>query len=242
MTMRYPRPFSHGETRPLRRGALALLAVLASCGARSELDLGKRSALASDWDRAVAHYEAAQRRHPENLEVRILLQRARIEASRLHLSRARNYREASELEPAAAEIELAIELDPTNEYAREELGEIRRGIVDKGEGPPPFVLREPIFRGEPALDPASDAPIDLSFAEQTSLRAVLEALAKLAGVNILFDESFRDREVSVELKGVSFRQALELLLETNGLFYKTVSSETVRVGPEEARGSRRLPR
>ncbi len=157
------------------------------------------------------------------------LQRARLEASRVHLSRARKYREASELDQAAAEIELALDLDPTNEYAREDLLETRRRIDEKSEVPPPFVARERIFGGEPALDPASDAPVDLRFAERTSLRAVLEALAKLAGVNLLFDESYRDREVSVDLKGVTFRQALELLLTTNGLFYKVVGSETVRV-------------
>jgi hypothetical protein len=160
------------------------------------------------------------------------LQRARLEASRVHLSRARKYREASELERAAAEIELALELDPTNEYAREDLLETRRRIEEKSEAPPPFVARERIFGSEPALDPASDAPVDLRFAERTSLRDVLEALAKLAGVNILFDETYRDREVSVDLKGVTFRQALELLLTTNGLFYKVVGSETVRVAPE----------
>lgn len=213
--------------------AVLVLAALASCrSSSSELNLGRRSALANDWDRAVAHYEAALQRNPDSLEARMSLQRARLEASRVHLSRARKYREASELERAAAEIELALELDPTNEYAREELLETRRRIVEKGDGPPPFVVRERILGGEPALDPASDAPVDLSFAERTSLRAVLEALAKLAGINILFDDSYRDREVSVDLKGVTFRQALELLLTTNGLFYRVVGSETVRVVPE----------
>ena len=207
--------------------SLVLVALAACGGSRSELALGKRSGVAGDWDRAVAHYENALRENPENLEARISLQRARYEASLVHLSRARKHQAVSELEEAAAEIEIALALDPTHDYAREELLEIRRRLVEKSEGPRPLVVRERLF-----------APIDLHFPERTSLRDVLEALAKLAGVNILFDESYRDREVSVELKGASFEQALELLLTTNGLFYKVVSSETVRVVPGDARGPR----
>lgn len=211
----------------MRNSLFFVLVALAACGgSRSELQLGKRSGVAGDWDRAVAHYENALRENPGNLEARMSLQRARYEASLVHLSRARKHQAASELEDAASEIEIALELDPTHDYARGELLEIRRRLVEKREAPP-RVVRERLF-----------APIDLHFPERTSLREVLEALAKLAGVNILFDESYRDREVSVDLKGATFEQALELLLTTNGLFYKVVSSETLRVVPGDARGPR----
>lgn len=212
----------------MRKSLFLVLVALAACaGSRSELELGKRSGVAGDWDRAVAHYENALRENPGNLEARMSLQRARYEASLVHLSRARKHQAASELEDAASEIEIALELDPTHDYAREELLEIRRLLIKRSEGPPPLVVRERLF-----------APIDLHFPERTSLRDVLEALAKLAGVNILFDESYRDREVSVDLRGSDFEQALELLLTTNGLFYKVVSSETLRVVPGDARGPR----
>ena len=75
--------------------------------------------------------------------------------------------------------------------------------------------------------------IRLHFPEGTSLRIVLEALAKLAGVSILFDESFRDKQVAVELDGVSFREALDILMRTNGLFYKAVGSSSVMVTPRK---------
>ena len=69
----------------------------------------------------------------------------------------------------------------------------------------------------------------MKFPEGSSLRTVLETLAALAGVNILFDESFRDKRVAVDLEGVSYREVLDILMQTNGLFYKAVSSSTVLV-------------
>lgn len=221
-----------GQVGQVSRALPAMLLVLAACAsARSQMELGHRSARANEWDRAVAHYETALSEKPGDIEARIALQRARLEASWAHLSRARDHEEASELEQAATELELALHYDPTNDHARAQLAELRLRIEER-DAPQPHITRERLFAGEPVLDPASDAPIDLSFAERTSLRTILEALARLAGVNILFDEAYRDREVSVELKGVTFRQALELLLVTNGLFYKVVESETVRVTPE----------
>ena len=53
---------------------------------------------------------------------------------------------------------------------------------------------------------------------------MLASLAKRAGVNILFDESFRDKRVAVDLEGVSYREILDILMQTNGLFYKPVGS------------------
>ena len=96
----------------------------------------------------------------------------------------------------------------------------------------PAVRRERLFGPEPALDPGSDDLLDLRIAEETSLRAILQALGRLSGVNVLFDESFRDKRVTVDLKGLTFLQALELVLSTNGLFYKIVDSSTVSVTPE----------
>ena len=58
---------------------------------------------------------------------------------------------------------------------------------------------------------------------------MLESLAELAGVNILFDESFRDKRVAVDLEGVSYREVLDILMQTNGLFYKPVGSSNVVV-------------
>ncbi len=157
--------------------------------------------------------------------------RARLEASRAHLSQARKYLEMDEpdmLAWAASELERALGYDPTNRYAQDELAELGR----RQDASPKESLstdRSTIFGAYRVLDPDSSRSIRLHFPEGTSLRTVLEALAKLAGMSILFDESFRDKQVSVELDDVSFREALDILMQTNGLFYKFVGSSILMV-------------
>ncbi|HXV61775.1 MAG TPA: STN domain-containing protein [Vicinamibacteria bacterium] len=204
------------------------LALLACSGSRRSFEAGEEAARRDDWDLAVEHYERAASQEPESLEYRIALEFARFEASRAHLREARERLEAGDSLVAASELEAALEYDPGNRFAESELRELRRRAEPPLESDPPD-HGQILFGPEPVLDPFSDAPLNLRFAEETSLRKVLEALSRLSGVNILFDESYRDRLVTVDLKDVTFAQALELLLSTNGLYYKTLSSSAVRV-------------
>ena len=55
---------------------------------------------------------------------------------------------------------------------------------------------------------------------------------KLAGVNVLFDESFRDTAIDVALEDVTFREALDILGMTHRFFYKPLRSRTVIVSPQ----------
>ncbi|HJS74846.1 MAG TPA: STN domain-containing protein [Vicinamibacteria bacterium] len=201
-------------------GALSVLLILlaGSCASRSPLELGHRSAREGNWDAAVDFYRKALEAEPEDLEARSSLLRASLEASRIHLRRARDRREVSDLSGAATELEIALQYDPTNRYAREELEEIRAAI----EAGPPEAAR-------PRLQPEPDTLIDLRISEPTGLREIVEQLARMRGVNVIFDEAYRDREIVVELRGVTFEQALDLLLHTHGLFYKVVDSKTVRL-------------
>lgn len=216
---------------------LGIVLLLEACASPSLFELGNRSARAGDWDAAVASYRQVQAREPENIEVRAALLRASLEASRAHLRLARKRRDASDLAGAASEFEIALEYDPTNRYAWDELEEIRASLSGTSAVYAP-VRHERIFGPEPALDPASSALIDLKFAEPTSLRKMLETLGQLAGVHILFDESFRDREVTVDLHGVTFEEALDLILTTHGLYYKVVDSKTLGFGSSNPRQER----
>ena len=68
--------------------------------------------------------------------------------------------------------------------------------------------------------------------EDGSLQKIFESLGRIAGVNVLFDEGFRDKKASVNLTGVTFQEALDRLTFVNRLFYKVVDQNTLIVVPE----------
>ncbi len=209
------------------------LVPLVGCGlSKGAFERGNQEAKRGRWDEAVSYYERAAREDPENVEYRIDLLRARLEASRFHLKEARKHLAAEDLERAAEALEMSVGYDPSNDFVREELEEVRLRL--EGSDAMRSVARRRGMETEAVLDPASPVPIRLEFAEGTSLRKVFETLSKLAGVNILFDESFRDKPVTVDLEGVTFQEALDILVRTNALYYKVLRPTTVVVSPDGA--------
>ena len=89
-------------------------------------------------------------------------------------------------------------------------------------------------RGSPfhLLSPRSPVPITLHFGSGTKLQKILETLGKLAGVNVLYDESFRDKDTEVSLTGVTFEEALDQITFVNRLFYKVLDQNTLIIVPE----------
>src|SRR6185503_3825434 len=90
----------------------------------------------------------------------------------------------------------------------------------------------------PVLSPRSTAPITLRFTE-VGMEKIYESLGKVAGVNILFDEGFRDKKASVNLTNVSFEEALDRISFVNRLFYKVLDQNTVIVVPDSAANRRK---
>ena len=46
-------------------------------------------------------------------------------------------------------------------------------------------------------------------------------------MNVLFDEGFRDKNVTVDLRGVTFQEALDQITFVNRLFYKVLDQNTI---------------
>ncbi len=136
-------------------------------------------------------------------------------------------------------------LHPANRYAQTILQETRDRLKEREESREEaerFEERrrraQELFGGRPILEPSSTAPIQLRFAEDTSLQKIFEVLSKLSGINILFDESFRDKRVTIDLVDVSFEEALDKLALINRLFYKVVDSSTIIIVPDNAQKHR----
>lgn len=220
--------------------ALVLLAALlgSGCSAHWAYRQGVAEGRKGNWDLAVARLTAAQQRDPDNVRYKIALENARVKAALDHYAKGKKHLAAEELEQAADELEIASKYDPQNKSAADDL-RITRARIQKREDEKrerenfdSMKARAQAVRvPTPVLSPRSPAPITLKF-NDTSLEKIFEALGKLAGVNVVTDQDFRDKKVSINVVGVTFEEALDQLTFLNRLFYKVLDQNTIVVVPE----------
>jgi len=230
-------------TRGPRRTLLAVVAVAAfaasGCAAHWAYRQGQSAGEQGEWDLAVARYTRALEKDPKNIGYKIALENARIQASRFHYDEAKKQLAANDFEKAAEELEIASKYDPANRSASDDLAlarhrirkrqedEQERAQFEQTKARAQAVARVPL----PVLSPRSPVPITMKF-EDASLQKIFESLGRIAGVNVLFDEGFRDKKASVNLSGVSFQEALDRVTFVNRLFYKVLDQNTLIIVPE----------
>ena len=222
------------------RGVAAVLlaaGVLAGCATGAAFRDGQRAALHEDWDAAVTFYRAALQDDPQNAEYRVALQRAMINAARVHYAQAQALEAEGALADAVQAYRRAGELDPGNNDALYRAGNLERAIRDRIEASRPRApiedLRDAASRAmdPPLLRPASGDPLNLRFTDQ-SIQDILEFIGNATGVNINYDQQFQDRSYSVQLDGVTVEEALDQILMANQYFYKVVGPRNVMVIPD----------
>ena len=224
-------------TRPIRVpiGLLLAFAFLGSCATYRYERRASDAVQSRNWDAAVYFYLEALARDPGNMHFKMALERARLKAGEEHFRRGMQFKEAGAFERAASELELAVQFDPTHQYAAVELEKVRKDIqvLDQEGGPAKL---EEIKKAAsemkvkpPILNPASNEPMSLSFPNPTNVRDIYKAIGQAFGINILFDNKMRDQKLSIELKNVTAREALESVMQAAGQFYKVLDPKTVIV-------------
>jgi type II secretory pathway component GspD/PulD (secretin) len=214
------------------------LALLTGCAAGRAFRRGEERARVADWDAAVTYYREAVQADPDRPEYRIALERAMLNASRVHFDSARQLETKDQLDAALAEYRRTVEYDPTNRLALDKTIQLERVIRERIEAsrpkPPIIQLREQarLAPAAPLLNPASRAPIEYDF-KNSPLRDILTFLSNATGINVIYDTSFQDRLVTVRLTG-SIEQALNTLLTSNGLFYTVLDERTIVVAQDTA--------
>ena len=216
--------------------ALGIAAVLlAGCTAGIAFRKGYEAARVADWDSAVVHYREAVQADPDKAEFKIALERAMLEASRVHLSAGKQAETAGDLDAAVREYRRASEYDPTNRSIASKVAELDQTIRDRIEAtrPKPALqaMRERA-RGlspTPTLNPASKEPLDIKFTN-ASVRDILNFIGNASGINITFAADYRDPPAySVQLSSVTLEEGLRQILSANTLFYKVINEHTILV-------------
>ena len=232
------RSFTSWAPWPRAVALLLALALLTGCAAGRAFRRGEDRARVGDWDAAVTYYRTAVQADPDKPEYRIALERAMLNASRAHFDNARALEAKDQLDAALLEYRRTIEFDPGNTQALDRVVQLEKIIRDRIEAsrPKPAIvqLREQArqISAAPLLNPASRAPLDYNF-KQASLRDILTFIGSATGINVIYDASFQDRQVTATLQG-SIEQVLNTLLSSNALFYTVLDERTIVVALDSA--------
>jgi general secretion pathway protein D len=210
---------------------------LSGCVAGRSFSRAERAARAGDWDMAVQYYTQAVQASPESAEYKIALERAQLAASRQHLDAAVELEGKGDLDGAIREYRKAGDYDPTNSRASAKAVQLQQALRDKMEAarprPPVEQMKERARQSgaEPMLNPGSREPLRLKFAANAMVQDILTFIGQASGINILYDSSFQNKPSpnAIDLDGVTLEQALNVVLTTNGLFYKILNDKTILI-------------
>jgi general secretion pathway protein D len=214
---------------------LGVVGLLSSCGTYRYTRRATEAMRLENWDAAVYYYLEALAQDPDNIKYKMELQRVRLKAAEEHFRRGMHFKDAGQLQRAKTELQLAVQLDPTHQYAETELQKVQHDLSILAQEGGAAKLEEMKKEAAemkvkpPILNPASDEPMTLSFPNQTNVKDIYRAIAQAFGINILFDPKLRDTKLSIELKNVTAREALESVMQASGDFYKVLDDKTVIV-------------
>ena len=136
------------------------------------------------------------------------------------------YQIASQLSPASTEIEDALRGLRAAIRARVNVSQDGRTqlqtLIERTRDLPP-----------PGLDLPADAkmPDSLMFRDASS-RDVFTAMARFAGVSVVFDPAFRDAPLTIDLRKSTFEQALQSVAATTRTFYRLTAPRTLTIVPD----------
>lgn len=211
----------------------AAVTVAASCASYRYTKQASDAALTDNWDAAVYYYMEALAKDPGNLKLKMHLQRARRRAAEDHFKRGMQLAEAGALRPAAGELQMAVQLDPTHQYAEAELRKVQKdlAVASQAGGEAKLAAMKKAASEmkvkPPVLSPTSNEPISLVFPNQTKVKEIYKAIADAFGINLLFDPKLKDNQIAIELKNVTAQQALESVMQAASHFYKVLDEKTL---------------
>lgn len=202
----------------------------------NEYDQARRAENLQDLDTALQYYQKAYNSDPRNAAYRIKLSQIRFEASSFHVKQGQKLRENGDLQAAVAEFQRATTIDPSNESAAQEMRKTLALIVEKNRAADAMASNTPessediYAAAPPELKPLSRSPINLKATDDA--KVIFTAIAKLAGVNVIFDTDFTARRISVDLNNVTLEQALAIAGIQSKAWWKPVTENMIFVIPD----------
>jgi general secretion pathway protein D len=208
--------------------------------------------LKGNFDRALELAEQAYALDPGDPSYNLELRRVRFEAGAIHVKNGQKLRLAGKLDEALAEFEKAFGIDPASDIAAQEVRRTREMIrrnATGGDGtaslspeerkvltPSEVAKRETQDRTDSLLPvaelrPLNTDPIDLKMTNKP--RVLFETVAKVAGINVLFDPEYTQQQtipqVQIDLNRTTLEESLDQIAVVTKSFWKPLSKNAIFV-------------
>jgi general secretion pathway protein D len=216
--------------------SLSVCASLVSCATNKSLQRARSADELREVDVAVAEYTKAVREAPNNREAIQGLQRAKLRASEEHLMRGRRLYAQGHYDDALIELQIAVELNPTNADADRDLHAVNAAVRAKLAAPEGGqTALQSLLQATRDLPPAANALPDVKLGSivtgrQATTRDLYQTIATLGKVNITFDSAFRDAAAQpVQLANLSIKEAFDVVARATNTFYRVIGPQTIIV-------------
>jgi general secretion pathway protein D len=206
------------------------------------LKQGQQAEARKDWEKAVELYDKAVDADPGDAAYMMAARRARFQAAQRRVDSGQKLRSEGKLEEALAEFQKAILFDPASAIAIQEAKrtvEMMQGAPTKPEErgltPADRARRDTEERVSrilepPELKPTDRLPRNLTIRNQP-VRILYETVAKLAGINVVFDAQAQiaSRNYNLELNNATLDEAFDYLSVLTKTYWKPISTNTIFV-------------
>ncbi len=220
---------------PLALAAISIQVSTTGACAQSAKKLfkeGRTAEAADDVETAFEDYAKAFQKKPDNENFKVSYERLRIAAASSHVQRGERLRDQGDDTGALTEFLRALEIDPSDELATQDIQATRVKMDGEAKTPEKNVAMSATERGQlldlggpPQLDPTSTEPLTIHATED--VKDLYEAIGKTAGINVLFDPDYHSTRLKFDVANVDVNTALRILGLTSGTFWRPVTKNTI---------------
>jgi general secretion pathway protein D len=217
---------------------VAAFAYLCGCST-GRIKFQKAEALKKDekYKEAIEYYMKAIRMKPTEARYRLKLMEAMIEASNYFYRLALEHKKQKNYQLALLELNKALEYNPSNNLAKLEKRMLLKIVSgDQKEQEKTWIeeIKEKTALSRSLLTKADEDKISLKFTKKVPLDNIFSSLAKMAGIDIIFDPGFKTSKLAITLNNVTLSQALDRICLLKNLFYKLLDQKTIIIIPDTA--------
>jgi general secretion pathway protein D len=222
--------------------------------AKSLFQKGAKAEARQDYEAAFEFYKAAYQQKPEELKYRVPYERTRSLSASSKIRRGQKLRDQGNLQDALILFQQAIEVDPSNDMAAQEIRRTQQ-MMQKGPGGGGQAVASPPSRRDEddplrkrlegasspvALAQFPDSPISALEMSNEDSKVEYETIGKLAGINVLFDPDYTSRRLTIKLQKVTLQEALDIIALESRTFWRPVTPNTIFVAQDTQAKRREL--